>query len=204
MVKLTQKKKQAQESLQRDIGQVAQEHGLASLPGSELVELLAKREGLLEWAAIDTLLKRGSASVPALIAGLSHHKGKIRSTCALLLDHVADDRCVEPLINAIRHDPLEAVRRCALHSLICDGCKECPLTTDVIAILTEVAERDRSLAVRRRAVFYLSQQRPNARVAPFLQNLVETETDTVLLRRAANALQHHQPIVGGTSFVACP
>lgn len=165
--------------------------GMDAMDGALLVERLAETEGLTEWAAMDTLLRRGSKSVPALLAGLSHRSGKIRATCALLLDHVADDRCISPLLEAIRHDPRESVRRCALHSLICDGCKECPLTTDVVSTLLEVAGNDRSVAVRRHAVFYLSQQRPDARVAPFLENLRATEKDPVLLRRVEDTLKQH-------------
>jgi len=166
--------------------------GMEAREGGDLIEYLACTEGLIEWAATDTLLGRGKASVTALVAGLSHSNEKIRATCALLLDHVADDRCIEPLLRAIRHDPLEAVRRCALHSLVCDGCKECPLSTDVVDVLIEVAKRDRSLAVRRRAVFYLSQQHLDSRVPAFLEDLIATETDTVLLRRAQNALTQHR------------
>ena len=136
-----------------------------------------------------TLLRRGKESVPALLAGLASESGKIRAACALLLDHVADDRCIEPLKNAIYNDPLESVRRCALHSLVCDGCKACPLSTDVVDVLIQVARNDRSLAVRRRAVFYLSMQSPDARIVPFLETLLQTATDGILLRRAENAIR---------------
>jgi HEAT repeat protein len=98
---------------------------------------------------------------------------------------------VEPLLRSVRHDPLEAVRRCALHALVCDGCKGCPLSADTAGILVEVAAGDRSLAVRRRAVFYLSQQRPDPRIAPLLESLIARETDPVLLRRAQAALKQH-------------
>ncbi len=152
-----------------------------------LVALLTGTARPLEWAEIDTFVQRqDSEAIPALLAGLAHPNGKIRAACALLLDHVAADRCVEPL--------LRAVRRCALHSLICDGCKECPLNTDVISALLEVAMTHRSVAVRRRAVFYLSMQRPDARVTPFLHNLLATEQDAILRRRAQNALKQHPPL----------
>ena len=190
---MKQTKPQAKETLQQEIRGAIRTMGMETREGSELVELRAETQGLTEWAATEVLLRRGRESVPTLLAGLSHRKGKIRATCALLLDHVADDRCVEPLRHAIRHDPLEAVRRCALHSLICDGCKECPLTTDVIAALIEAAENDRSVAVRRRAVFYLSMQRPDARAASFLLRLPAREKDPILLRRAQNALKRHLP-----------
>lgn len=184
-------KQQRRGAITQETRRVAQEKGMAAQEGRELIAYLAGTEALTEWAATTILLERGAASVPALLEGLVHPKGKIRATCALLLDHVADDRCVAPLLHAIRHDSLEAVRRCALHSLVCDGCKSCPLTADVVSALIEVATQDRSLAVRRRAVFYLSQQRPDARVRPFLTALLARETDAVLLRRANHAWQRH-------------
>jgi HEAT repeat protein len=185
-------KQQRRETLKLRVQRVAGERGMEQRAGEELIGYLAVTEELAAWAATDILLERGAASVPALLAGLSHPEDKIRATCALLLDHVADDRCVEPLLRAIRHDPLEAVRRCALHSLVCDGCKSCPLTVDIVGALIEVAQTDRSLAVRRRAVFYLSMQRADPRIIPFLQDLMARATDPVLLRRAANALHHHE------------
>lgn len=190
-MKLTKAKQEQRAALTMQVRAAADSAGMNAMDGAVLVERLAQTQGLTEWAATDTLLRRGSESVPALLAGLSHASGKIRATCALLLDHVADDRCISGLLEAIRHDPRESVRRCALHSLVCDGCKECPLTTDIISALIEVAGNDRSVAVRRRAVFYLSQQRPDARVAPFLESLLAKEKDPVLLRRAENALKQH-------------
>ncbi len=187
----TRAKQEQRAVLTTQVRAAADSAGMDAMDGAALVERLSQTEGLIEWAATDTLLQRGSESVPALLTGLSHASGKIRATCALLLDHVADDRCISGLLQAIRHDPHESVRRCALHSLICDGCKECPLTTDVVSALIEVAGNDRSVAVRRRAVFYLSQQRPDARVAPFLESLLAREKDPVLLRRAENALKQH-------------
>lgn len=184
-------KRQAKERLLEEIGETARAHGMETLHGRDLVELLSAQEGLIAWAARDILVRRGRDSVPALLAGLSHPLGKIRASCALLLDHVADDRCVEPLLRAIQQDPVEAVRRCALHSLVCDGCKECPLTTDVIGALMETALQDRSVSVRRRAVFYLSMQQPDFRIAPFLQDLLARESDSILRQRAQNALRQH-------------
>jgi len=184
-------KQERRESAARDVQQAAKERDLDSMAGQDLLPYLACGDGRVEMAATDVLLQRGSDSVSVFLQGLAHPTGKIRATCALLLDHVADDRCIEPLLHAIRHDPLEAVRRCALHSLVCDGCKSCPLSTDVVAALIETAENDRSLAVRRRAVFYLSMQRPDPRAASFLKGLLAQTSDTALLRRAGNALPQH-------------
>lgn len=187
-----QTKQQRRDVITQETRRVAQERGMEAQEGCEFLAYLDGAEALMEWAATTVLVERGADSVPSLLEGLVHPNGKIRATCALLLDHVADDRCVAPLLYAIRHDSLEAVRRCALHSLICDGCKSCPLTVDVVSALIEVATQDRSLAVRRRAVFYLSQQHPDVRVRPFLTALRARETDVVLLRRAEYAWQRHR------------
>jgi len=101
---------------------------------------------------------------------------------------VADGRYVGPLLQAMRHDTNEAVRRCAMHALVCDGCKECPLDTDMVGALIESAQGDRSRAVRRRAIFYLSQQKPDARTGPALAALVAGEADPITRQRAWQAL----------------
>ena len=88
----------------------------------------------------------------------------------------------------MQQDPHEAVRRCAMHALVCDGCKECPLDTDVIGILLHAAQTDHSRSVRRRAVFYLSQQRPDVRVGPAMQRILAGEVDAVVRHRAAKVL----------------
>ncbi len=159
---------------------------------SQLVELLGKTEGMIHWAATSKLIERGKAATDALLEGLKRPNAKIRATCALLLDHVADNRCIEPLLHAIRHDPKEAVRRCALHALVCDGCKECPLATDVVGVLIETVLNDGSKAVKRRAVFYLGQQRSDERAITILKRLLEIESDPVLIRRSKLALARLQ------------
>ena len=152
----------------------------------ELVARLAERDRA--WETFNALAARGRAAMGALLGGLEHRDAKIRAACALLLDHIADDRCIEPLLQAMRHDTNEAVRRCAMHALVCDGCKECPLNTDVVGALIESAQEDRSRAVRRRAVFYLSQQRPDARTGPALAALLAGEADPIVRDRAGRAL----------------
>ena len=152
----------------------------------ELVARLAERDRA--WETFNALAARGRAAIGALLGGLGHSDAKVRAACALLLDHVADDRCIEPLLQAMRHDTNGAVRRCAMHALVCDGCKECPLNTDVVGALIESAQEDRSRAVRRRAVFYLSQQRPDARTGPALAALLVGEADPIVRNRAGRAL----------------
>lgn len=186
-MRLTRKQRERREQ----IGLVVEERGMERLDSSRLVDLLGETEGQTEHAAITTLVERSRSAMPALLAGLKHANRKVRATCALLLDHIADDSCIEPLRHAMRHDPYEAVRRCAMHALVCDGCKECPLHADVIGALLESLQYDRSLAVQRRAVFYLGQQPPDPRTTRALEDLLQHSTDPILRRRAATALEQH-------------
>ena len=174
-------------------GHKERQGNLDGMASEELVALLAEHQFSpdtppVSWAASEALAARGKAAVEALLAGLTHTDAKVRAACALLLDHVADNRCIGPLRHAMRHDPHEAVRRCAMHALVCDGCKECPLDTDVVGALIESARSDRSRAVRRRAVFYLSQQGPDARTGPALEALLTQEDGPIVCRRTRRAL----------------
>ncbi len=168
-----------------------QERNLDALAPAELVDRLRDGDDLVARAATQTLLGRGAAALPALTHGLLHHEDAgTRAACALLLDHLGDATCVAPLVQAIENDSAEAVRRCALHALVCDGCKTCPLAADAVAPLVRCALFDRSIAVRRRAVFYLgrSPAAGDVRAVAALQNILARERDPILLGRARRAL----------------
>jgi len=187
-LKVTRKQRERRARAAQEIQTVVEQVGMEAMPSHQLVTLLHETEGRIEWAANSTLVARGKAAIDALLEGMKHPDRKVRATSALLLDHVADDRCIEPLLHALRHDPHEAVRRCAMHSLVCDGCKECPLQVDVVGALLESLQNDRSLAVKRRAVFYLSQQPSDIRTRQAFDALLHSATDPVLLHRAKAAL----------------
>ncbi|MBV9852277.1 MAG: HEAT repeat domain-containing protein [Armatimonadetes bacterium] len=190
-MKLTRRQKEQRERAKRQGEEVARRWDMDALTPAQLVALLESEEPHVHGTASDRLIARGPDAVESLMAGMAHPERKMRATCALLLDHVADDRCIAPLLHAMRHDPHESVRRCAMHSLVCDGCKECPLNTDVVGALIEAALNDRSRQVRQRAVFYLSQQHPDTRAVPALQTLLARETDSTILMRARRALKRH-------------
>ena len=176
-------------SARRD--EVRRERNLDALTPAELVDRLRDRDTIVAGAATQALLERGPAALPALTHALRHHPDAgVRAACALLLDHLGDATCVAPLVQAIENDPVAAVRRCALHALVCDGCKTCPLAADVVAPLVRCALTDRSLAVRRRAAFYLGRS-PVAgeiRALAALRSILEREHDPILLNRARRAL----------------
>ncbi len=190
---LKQREKREQAALQ--MRAAAEQQRMPTMTSAQLVELLADPHRPTAEAAFDILNGRGTQALDAFLVGLAHPNGKIRAVSALLLDHHGDDRCAEPLRHALRHDPLEAVRRCAMHALACQGCKACPLQTDIIGALLESAFQDRSLQVRRRAVQYLVGQKPDARVVTGAQTLLATERDPILLLRARRMLEWHSSAI---------
>lgn len=184
--------KQRREEAQQRQAQAAESRQMQMRPTVQLVEWLGEDDFSTASASYNVLLERGQETLDALVTGLKHANGRVRASCALLMDHLGDDRCAEPLRLALQNDPLEAVRRCALHALACQNCKACPLQADIIAPLLLAALTDRSKQVRRRAVQYLVGQRPDGRVVIAMQALLERETDSVLLLRARRALDWHE------------
>ena len=188
-MKITRKKQEQREQVRQQVQAIVERENLASHRSEQLLALLADQEPGVRWAAQSVLEARGTEALEAIVTGLQHTEKKVRGICALLLDHLADDRCIEPLIQAMRHDPQESVRRCAMHALSCDGCKACPLNADIVAALIEVALTDRSKQVRRRAVFYLEGRHKDPRVVPAIQTLLDKEADSVVQHRAHRLLE---------------
>ncbi len=77
----------------------------------------------------------------------------MRYNCAIALDHLADERCTEPL-RQLLNDSVPRVRRAAVHSLSCDACKVSPLSNHdgLTETLINMALHDPSIRVRREAV----------------------------------------------------
>lgn len=164
---------------------------LENLTTPQLVELLASREFARSQAAAEVLFNRGASALNALVEGLSHRDWRVRKSCAALMDHLGDDRCVEPLRRALS-DPIEGVRRLAIHALGCQACKVAPLAVDIVDLLVERALADSSIRVRRVAVHMLGLQPYDARAVEALETMLKRETDPGLLSRAAFALREHQ------------
>lgn len=191
---------------------------IAELAGSRETERLAGRFALMPLRDIvsvrASLLESGQYPllVDALIAGLEHASPRVRYNCAGAIDHLGDDRCVEPL-RRLLNDPVPRVRRMALHSLACDACKLAPLQSgaDIVALLVERALEDPSINVRRHAAGGLARY-SDPRAASALQTLVARETDPALLRIARRGLANRAvsaqmvralPTASGRSY-ACP
>lgn len=114
---------------------------LAAKSNDELVALFAASAPWPLWHIIETLSQRGADAVDAALRGLTNPHPQVRRWCAELLDHGADDRCIEPLV-ALMNDPVAHVRWQAAHSLACQRCKFIPLD-----IQAQVARRMIDLAL---------------------------------------------------------
>ena len=88
----------------------------------------------------------------ALIAGLEHPNAKVRWWCLQLMDHLADESYLAPVLSKLG-DPVAKVRRHAIHALTCAMCKpsRSTLAIDINETLREVNENDTDEKVREEA-----------------------------------------------------
>lgn len=104
-------------------------------------------------------VKPSEAAKEALIAGLKHPNSKVRWWCIQVMDHVADERYLEPLLEAAQSDPTPRNRRHAIHALTCETCKpdRRRLNIDIRSELAQIAESDNDESVRLIALQELSE-----------------------------------------------
>jgi HEAT repeat protein len=103
-------------------------------------------------------VKVSEAAKAALIAGLKHPNSKVRWWCIQLMDHVADESYLQPLLEAAHTDPTPKNRRHAIHALTCEICKpnRDALDIDIRSELATIAELDSDDSVRILALHELS------------------------------------------------
>jgi HEAT repeat protein len=160
-----------------------------------------------EWAirekAFTGLFNEGWRAVATLVAGAAHSRPRVRAACVALMDHLADERCCRSLEYAL-HDASPLVRRHAVHTVGCQGCKVQPLSIDVVAALIERALNDSSPRVRRVAVHQLGLQPRDARAIEVLRRVIAESKDAGLVSRATHALsqQHAAAEPPGTNRLA--
>lgn len=98
----------------------------------------------------------------ALIAGLKHPNSKVRWWCIQLMDHIADESYLAPLLEAAQTDPTPKNRRHAIHAMTCEICKpqRQPLAVDagMLAELAVIARLDSDLSVRETALHELAER----------------------------------------------
>ncbi|HEY7347545.1 MAG TPA: HEAT repeat domain-containing protein [Ktedonobacterales bacterium] len=148
-------------------------------------------------AAREVVVEQGnhSALVETLLEGLLHASPRVRYDCTHTLDHMADDRCAEPL-RRLLDDTVPRVRRMALHVLSCDACKLHPLQVeeDIVARVVAHALTDPSINVRRHATTALGNFCADPRVGLALEVLSAKETDPAILRHAYRALRRQKGV----------
>jgi len=159
----------------------------------QLVELLGSRDWRLVATVQQTLAGAGEPGIGAVVAGLSHAQVRVRRGCADFLDHYGTDACVDALRGAALYDPVASVRRAAVHALLCQRCKPCPLTTDLTDFLIQVALEDSSARVRGAAVWGLATHPRDQRAIAALKHILRQESNPGLLLGAHQALAHQDP-----------
>jgi HEAT repeat protein len=95
----------------------------------------------------------------ALIAGLKHPSSKVRWWCVQLMDHLADESYLEPLLEVAYNDPTPKNRRHAIHALACPVCKpnRQRLNIDIRGELEVIAQSDSDASVRAMATEELAE-----------------------------------------------
>ena len=155
-----------------------------------LVEELASTTG---WKAYIVLSKSGPEALTAIREGLRHGNWHVRKKCADLLDHLADERCMENLVQATR-DPMGRVRGSAIHSLACQKCKLKPLPVDGIMLFID-ALNDKSIKVRRSAVLGLcTWEQADIRAWEALYRILVHEKDLKMVRHAHWGIRRHESV----------
>jgi hypothetical protein len=166
------------------------------VPTPEL-QALAEQLGDRDWRKVleaeAALAGAGQAGINAVLWGLSHPNPRVRRGCAGFMDHHGTDACFAPLRQVALHDPAPSVRRMAVHSASCQECKPCPLTSDLVGLLVEVALSDTNRRVRESAIGGLRHQPRDARAIAALESILLTETDRRLWSQAHHALKHQDP-----------
>ena len=155
-------------------------------PMTEAVERLADKATFAEgWSALQAA---GREAVPAVREGLSHPNPRVRQFCAMFIDAHWDERALQRLILSL-HDPKLKVRKAAVHSLGCDRCKSGENPIDVLPYLEERIREDKSIKVRRMAVFTLAIQTPNQKIARVLRRVLRDHTDPKIRKFAEYGLK---------------
>ena len=104
------------------------------------------------------------AAKAALIGGLDHPNAKVRWWCLQLMDHLADESYLAPMLAKLS-DPVAKVRGHVVHALSCGVCKpgRHTLAIDIESALRAVLDADPNEKVReeaRQGLIRLGHERP--------------------------------------------
>jgi len=136
-------------------------------------------------------LQLSDAVFQALVRGLEHKNPNVRFACIQIMDHMGDDRMIEP-VSRMLYDWAPRVRKQALHALTCEKYKSaplCPLPTTVLSAFIDLALHDPNLNVRVAAIGALGSLPATAQSTATLQRVLETESEPKLQQAAQQVLQ---------------
>ncbi len=135
----------------------------------------------------------------ALVHGLSHKNPNVRFQCVQLMDHLGDDRIIEPVRQMLR-DWAPRVRKQALHALTCEQCKStplCPLPGPVVADFIGLALHDPNVNVRIAAINALGVLPESPQIVQSLESVWATTTEPKLRQAAQQILSRPLACKGG-------
>jgi HEAT repeat protein len=135
---------------------------------------------------------RGAVDTTVLVAGLRHPNPRVRYDCLELLDHLADDSCLMPMIAATA-DPVPRVRRVAVHALGCRRCKPEMLCDDLMTVFEPIALADPAWRVRMEAVISIFQQPLGERRREVMERAAEQDPDERVRTWATRLLARSAP-----------
>jgi hypothetical protein len=166
---------------------------------AELKHTIEAGDLVLHWAGkllgkrqLEALRDHGQTPLPkSIIAALRHPNPRVRCECLLLLDHLADDDCVPPMIAATR-DPVPRVRRAAVHALGCQGCKSSALCADLSSVFLPIAQHDSVPRVRQEAVIFVAHQPATDVSRAVLARLADRDPHPEVRKQAGWALRIQQ------------
>jgi hypothetical protein len=132
----------------------------------------------------------GDAPIGKIQSAALHHPDPfVRRGCLAFLDHYANEVSTSVFALALR-DPVELVRRTALHSVACETCRTDELcATDVVPHLIEVLTADSSPELRHRTIPILlrvADRDPRAR--PAVERVADGDHDPLVRDVAHRAL----------------
>lgn len=136
-------------------------------------------------------LQLGDAVFRALVRGLEHKNPNVRFTCIQIMDHVGDDRIIEP-VSRMLYDWAPRVRKQALHALTCEKCKStplCPLPTTVLDAFVDLALHDPNVNVRMSAVKALGSLPATTQSIEALQSVLKMDREPKVQQAAQQALK---------------
>lgn len=137
---------------------------------AELVQMLADKgqriEAIRELVGGVTATEMRAIELPddrydVIVAGLTDPHPKVRWWCIQLLDHVPDERALRAVVPLL-DDPVDRVRRNAVHALGCIACKpgaEPDLPVELVDRIERMVREDPNAKVRREAAHALACRR---------------------------------------------